>query len=254
VLGKIYPGIGAVQHTRIKTAVKGAYEKAASVGKAAPTINDVFESYKEDGKAPDTPYTVMDDLVDGEYFVSSCDDVIPFSELLDGVVVLDLAEVGQDDKTKNMLVVIFLNLFYEYMLRIEKKPFVGEDPQLRFIDTMLLVDEADNIMKYEFDVLKKILLQGREFGVGVLLASQYLSHFKTSHENYLEPLLSWFVHKVPSVTVKELEGIGLTSVNSDTVDTIKSLNQHECLLKTLGVDGKVIRATPFFELMKEQED
>jgi len=252
VLGKIYPGIGAVQHTRIKTAVKGAYEKALSAGKLAPTINDVFESYKEDGKAPDTPYTVMDDLVDGEYFVANCEDVIPFSELLDGVVVLDLADVGQDDKTKNMLVVIFLNLFYEYMLRIEKKEFLGDDPQLRFIDTMLLVDEADNIMKYEFDVLKKILLQGREFGVGVLLASQYLSHFKTSHENYLEPLLSWFVHKVPNVTVKELEGIGLTGVNSDIIDTIKSLNCHECLYKTLGVDGKVIRATPFFELMKEE--
>ncbi len=252
VLGKLYPGIGAVQHTRIKTAVKDAYEKTISSGKVAPTINDVFDSYKEDGKAPDTPYTVMDDLVDGEYFVRNSDDVIPFSELLDGVVVLDLAEVGQDDKTKNMLVVIFLNLFYEYMLRIEKKPFIGNDPQLRFIDTMLLVDEADNIMKHEFDVLKKILLQGREFGVGVLLASQYLSHFKTSHENYLEPLLSWFVHKVPNVTVKELEGIGLTGVSADVVDTIKSLNCHECLFKTLNVDGKVIRATPFFELMKDE--
>ena len=142
---------------------------------------------------------------------------------------------------------------YEHMLRIEKKPFLGEDPKLRFIDTMLLVDEADNIMKYEFEILKKILLQGREFGVGVLLASQYLSHFKTSHENYLEPLLSWFVHKVPNVTVRELEGIGLTNVNADIVDTIKTLECHECLFKTLGVDGKVIRGKPFFELMKKSD-
>lgn len=96
--------------------------------------------------------------------------------------------------------------------------------------------------------------EGREFGVGVLLASQYLSHFKTTHENYLEPLLSWFVHKVPNVTVRELEGIGLTGVNSNMVDTIKELNCHECLFKTLGVDGKVIRATPFFELMKDREN
>jgi hypothetical protein len=69
----------------------------------------------------------------------------------------------------------------------------------------------------------------------------------------LEPLLSWFVHKVPNVTVKELEGIGLTGVSADVVDTIKSLNCHECLFKTLDVDGKVIRATPFFELMKDDE-
>ena len=55
------------------------------------------------------------------------------------------------------------------------------------------------------------------------------------------------------MTVKELEGIGLTGVSSDVVDTIKSLNCHECLFKTLGVDGKVIRATPFFELMKDEE-
>ena len=253
VLDKIYSGIGAVQRTHIKNAVKKAYEWAKSTEKSAPTINDVFEAYKAEDRAPDTPYTIMDDLVDGEYFVANSDDVIPFSEFLDGVVVIDLSEIGQDDRTKNMLVVIFLNLFYEHMLRIEKKPFLGNDPQLRFIDTMLLVDEADNIMKYEFDVLKKILLQGREFGVGVLLASQYLSHFKTSHENYLEPLLSWFVHKVPNVTVKELEGIGLTGVNSDVVDTIKALECHECLYKTLGVDGKVMRATPFFELMRDKE-
>jgi len=165
-----------------------------------------------------------------------------------GVVVVDLAAVGQDDKTKNMLVVIFLNLFYENMLRIEKKPFVGSNPQNRYVDTMLLVDEADNIMRYEFDVLNKILLQGREFGVGVLLASQYLSHFKTSHENYREPLLTWFVHKVPNISIKDLEGIGLTNVGSDSVNKIKSLHCHECLYKTLGVDGKIIRGTPFYKL------
>ncbi|RDH85969.1 MAG: hypothetical protein DIZ80_00390 [endosymbiont of Galathealinum brachiosum] len=251
VLDKIYPGIGPVQRSRIKAAVKESYEITNANGKIAPTINDVFDCYKEAIKSPDTPYNIMDDLVDGGYFVSDSKDVIPFSEFLTGVVVIDLSEIGQDDRTKNMLVVIFLNLFYEHMLRIEKKPFIGEDPKLRFVDTMLLVDEADNIMQYEFDVLKKILLQGREFGVGVLLASQYLSHFKTSHENYLEPLLTWFVHKVPNVTIKELEGIGLTAVNSDVVDSIKSLECHECLYKTLGVDGQVIRANPFFEVIKK---
>ena len=248
VLDKIYTGNRPVQRQRIKSAVRAAYASMNNVEGAAPTINDVFDAYKDEGGKPDTPYNIMDDLVEDGYFVKDNSKVIPFSEFIEGVVVIDLSALGQDDRAKNMLVVIFLNLFYEHMLRIEKKDFVGNDPKLRFVDTMLLVDEADNIMQYEFDVLKKILLQGREFGVGVLLASQYLSHFKTDHENYLEPLLSWFVHKVPNVTVKELEGIGLTGVNSDDVDAIKSLNCHECLYKTLGVEGKFIRATPFFEL------
>lgn len=251
VLNKLYSGIGAVQGQNIKDAVKAAYSRFDTESGQAPTINDVFDEYKGIVRSPDTPYSIMSDLVDGEYFVSNNSNVQPFSEFLDGVVVIDLSQVGQDDKTKNMLVVIFLNLFYEHMLKIEKRPFLGNEPTLRFVDTMLLVDEADNIMKYEFEVLKKILLQGREFGVGVLLASQYLSHFKTSHENYLEPLLSWFVHKVPSVTVRELEGIGLSRVNPDLVEQIKTLECHECLFKTLGVDGKIIRGRPFFELIEE---
>ena len=107
-------------------------------------------------------------------------------------------------------------------------------------------------MQYEFDVLKKILLQGREFGVGVMLASQYLSHFRTPRENYVEPLLTWLVHKVPNITVKELDSLGLPHVDSSMAQRIKSLECHECLYKTFDVDGQFIRATPFYELMRQQ--
>jgi hypothetical protein len=250
VLSKIYPNVGAVQRSRIKTAVKQSYVNADDLEHVAPTLSDVFSAYKNDGLKPDSPYSIMEDLVDDEYFVNDASKAVPFSEFLKGIVVIDLASVGQDDKTKNMLVVIFLNMFYEHMLKVNKKPFIGNDPQLRFVDSMLLVDEADNIMKYEFDVLKKILLQGREFGVGVLLASQYLSHYNTKHENYLEPLLTWFIHKVPDVTLRQLEQIGLTNVTPDVIQSIKSLAKHECLYKTFDVNGKFMRAEPFFEIKK----
>ena len=255
VLAKIYSGIGPVQRERIKGAVKDSYASASTMGRSAPTIGDIFDAYRHTtGHSIDSPYSIMSDLVDGGYFVTNASAVQPFSEFMKGVVVIDLAEVGQDDKTKNMLVAIFLNLFYENMLRIEKKPFIGSDPQVRHVDTMLLIDEADNVMQYEFDVLKRILLQGREFGVGVLLASQYLSHFKTAHENYREPLLTWLVHKVPNISVKDLEGIGLTNVGNETVNLVKSLSCHECLYKTLGVDGKIIRGTPFYKLMQRMKE
>jgi hypothetical protein len=249
VLDKIYSGIGPVQKENIKQAVRESYE-LPHVTKGGPTIHDVFKTYSEN-KTPDVPYGIMSDLVDGEYFVNDSSKVIPFSEFMKGIVVINLSSVGQDDKTKNVLVTIFLNLFYNYMLKIEKKHFIGTDPQLRFVHSMLLVDEADNIMQYEFDVLKKLLLQGREFGVGVILASQFLSHYKTSHENYLEPLLTWFVHKVPNVSIKELEGIGLSSLDPSMIDKIKNLNLHECLYKTLSINGKLMKGTPFYELVQK---
>jgi DNA phosphorothioation-dependent restriction protein DptH len=255
VLAKIYSNIGPVQRTNVKQAIKTAYASAQSFGRPAPTITDVFEAYKHQvGNKFDSVYNVLDDLVDGEHFTEDQQRILSFTDFLNGVVVIDLHEVGADDNTKNMLVAVFLNLFYEHMLKIEKKGFSGSDGKRRFIDTMLLVDEADNIMKYEFPVLKQILLQGREFGVGVLLASQYLSHFKTSNENYVEPLKSWFIHEVPNIKPKELEAIGLQNVDNELTNKIKRLECHECLYKSLNVDGRFIRGTPFFELSNEDKE
>ena len=64
-----------------------------------------------------------------------------------------------------------MQVFYDFTYDKKdfvKKPVLGKDPTTRVIDSMLLVDEANSIMKYNFDVLESILLQGREFGVGVL--------------------------------------------------------------------------------------
>ena len=149
---------------------KQAYEVAGAAGRQ-PTIYDISSTYTEmlNGRA-DSPSSILEDMVDRELFHPDLEKAEPIEKFLEGVVVIDLAALGQDDRAKNMLVAIMLNLFYEQMLRIPKRPFEGTDPQLRALDSFLLVDEADNIMRYEFDVLRKVLLQGREFGVGVILA------------------------------------------------------------------------------------
>ncbi len=252
VLSKIYSGVGPVQKQNLKNAVKQAYLKASDSGFTAPLLTDVYEEYRSvtNGKA-DSPTNILSDLVDLDLFEANHDSIIPFNQFMDGVVVIDLSALKQDDNSKNLLVTIFLNFFYEYMITLEKKSFIGTDPQLRFINSMLLVDEADSIMKYDFDVLRKVLLQGREFGVGVLLSSQYLSHFRTSGTNYLEPLYTWFIHQVPNITVKELESIGLTRASNEMVSQIRSLKPHQCLYKTFDVNGEFIRANPFYELLAD---
>lgn len=252
VLDKIYSGIGPVQRAKLKQSVKTAYESC--LPDTQPTLNDVHTAYAEllDGKS-DSPMAIIDDLVDMEVFASRATDTIPFDEFLDGVVVVSLDALGQDDRSKNMLVAVMLNMFYENMLRTPKRPFLGTDPQLRAVDSYLLVDEADNIMRYEFDVLRKLLLQGREFGTGVILASQYLRHFKVNSTDYREPLLSWFIHKVPNVTPAELSALGLTGSAAELAERIKSLQVHQCLYKSFDVPGEVVRGLPFFELMAQDE-
>jgi hypothetical protein len=248
VLDKIYPGIGPVQRDKLKKAVRAAYDK--SEGGNPPTLYDIHATYTEmvEGKA-DSILAIIEDLVDMEVFAPSVEQTIPFDQFLDGVVVIALDALGQDDRSKNMLVAVMLNLFYENMLRSTKRPFLGTDPQLRAIDSYLLVDEADNIMRYEFDVLRKLLLQGREFGTGVILASQYLRHFKVNATDYRDPLLTWFVHKVPNVSAGDLSALGLASSLGDLAERVKTLKNHECLYKSYDVPGEVIRGLPFFEIM-----
>jgi DNA phosphorothioation-dependent restriction protein DptH len=251
VLDKIYSGIGPVQRNKLKQAVRSAYEAAEVAGKA-PTIYEVHAEYKElMGGKPDSPLGIIDDLVDMEVFAREPGEAAGFDKFLDGVVVVSLASLGQDDRTKNLLVAVMLNMFYEYMLRIPKRPFLGQNPQLRAIDSYLLVDEADNIMRYEFDVLRKVLLQGREFGAGVILASQYLRHFKVNGTDYRDPLLTWFIHKVPNVTPAELSALGFTADVGELAERVKSLPNHHCLFKSHDSAGQVIRGTPFYELVDQ---
>jgi DNA phosphorothioation-dependent restriction protein DptH len=251
VLDKIYAGIGPVQRSNLKQAVRKAYEVAALNGKQ-PTIYDVHSEYRTilNGKL-DSPFAIIDDLVDREVFSRDPAEGAGFKSFFDGVVVISLGSLGQDDRAKNMLVATMLNMFYEYMLKVPKRAYRGSDPQLRVIDSYLLVDEADNIMQYEFDVLKKVLLQGREFGVGVILASQYLKHFKVNASDYREPLLTWFIHKVPNVTPQELAGLGLTADLAELAARVKQLPNHHCLYKSANVGGEVILGMPFYRIIQE---
>lgn len=250
VIGKIYKVEKPNQQFLLKAAIKDCYGSLSMDNGVHPSIYDVYKAYqaKLNGKV-DSTLSILSDIVDRELFEHNTSGVKPFKEFFDRTVVINLKSLGQNDSTKNMLVVIFLHLFYDHMLTIEKKTPIGDKLKLRFIDSMLLVDEANSIMKYNFDVLKTILLQGREFGVGVLLASQYLSHFYTQQNNYAEPLLTWFIHKVPNITKKEMESIGFVDVNTDIIERIKSLKIHECIYKSFDTPnkGKFIYGYPFYK-------
>ncbi|MFN8517762.1 MAG: hypothetical protein U0841_35345 [Chloroflexia bacterium] len=251
VLDKIYSNIGPKQRSNLSRAVKEAHEAAARMGRAA-TIYDVERQYEVIvGGNIDAPLSIIKDMTMSELFTHEPLPASSFEQFFDGVVVVSLADLGQDDRTKNLVVAVFLNMFYEFMLRLPKRKYRGENPQLRTIDSYLLVDEADNIMKYEFDVLKTILLQGREFGVGVLLASQYLRHFKVGATDYREPLLTWFIHKVPDIKPQELAALGLNKDLAHLTERIKQLPKHHCLYKTADIPGVFVDGLPFYRLMED---
>jgi DNA phosphorothioation-dependent restriction protein DptH len=249
ILKKIFGGIGPKQEDGLLEAVMNCFEargyeafKGDYSDFVSPTLKDVFEEYKESiGDKKDAPYSLMNKLIRARLFEEDSSKTIGFSEFFDQTVVLSLGGIASNDRNLKMVMIIFMNLFREYMLGVKKSPFIKRDGfQLRQIDSYLLIDEANLVMEYELPVLEDLLLKGREFGIGILLSSQYMSHFKKSGTNYMEPLLTWFVHKVPNVTIRELSALGLSNIDDQIVNKIKNLECHYCLYKSLNAPGNFI--------------
>lgn len=248
ILSRIYGGIGPVQRDRLSKAIVELFKAKSG---QPPTLSEVLQAYEEKAGGPDAVVGVLSPFVLGEVFSDEPSQLQPFETLLnDRVLVVALSELGNDQNMKNALVVLFLNLYYEHMLRLHKWPYETSPTgtQLRRINSYLLVDEATNIMRYEFTVLSDLMLQGREFGVGVILASQYLSHFKEGQTNYGQPLRTWFIHRVPAVTKQQLVQLGIPNASDATATSIATLGIHEALYSSLGVTGRLIRGKPFYEL------
>ena len=247
VIKKIYGGVGPVQAQNLTDAIMNVYAK----NDGPPTVNEVAAEYNLLVPRPDAISSILGDFVNLEIFSSDKAELKSLSELMDGsVLVLCLDELEQDTFMKNSLATLFLNQYFEYMQGLTRWPFQGSHPnQLRRLNSYLVVDEATNVMNYGFPVLMNLLLQGREFGVGVLLSSQFLSHFRVPNgENYGQPLLTWFIHKVPDISRAQLSGIGLATATEEDINKIKVLPPFSALYKSLNYSGKFIRGTPFFEL------
>ena len=119
---------------------------------------------------------------------------------------------------------------------------------------MIMVDEAHQFLKKDFNSFRSIISGGRMFGVGMILSTQNVSDFKTSKEDYSQFILSWVIHHVNSISKAELANIfGASDSSSERyIDFINKAKLFESVCKIGSkVDG--IRDLPFFELIKDDE-
>ncbi|WP_433874884.1 ATP-binding protein [Sinomonas atrocyanea] len=246
-LAKIYSGVGPVQSSALKNVIRDLFEEKNGL---PPTLAEVHELYTQRQDRADSVSSILETFVYNEIFDSNRANLRSFRELLDGrVLVVALNHLGSDQEAKNALVALFLNLYYDYMIRSPKPPFQGKNPQLRYVKSFLVVDEAVNIMRYDFSVLMDLMLQGRQFGFGVVLASQFLTHFDAGRADYKEPLRTWVIHRVPNVSARTLAGLGMAHVPDSVVNRIAVLEQHQALYKSYGCDmGRLVRVVPYYQL------
>ena len=165
-------------------------------------------------------------------------------------MVIDLS--GYDPDLQSLIVAITLDQFYSQMHAAGSS---ATDGTLRQLRKFILVDEADNFMKEEFPSLKKIMKEGREFGVGTILSTQFLDHFVAGEDNYSKYILTWIVHNVADLKKNDVEFVFKTKANSEETNAIyqniKGLDRFNSAVKIGNESVRYIKEKPFFELVKE---
>lgn len=253
-------GLGIKQETLLRDLIMEAYEKRGIIknkpetwDNPAPTLKDVYDIYvNRDDLKEDSLYAAFSNLIDFEIFEPDPHQTKSLFELIDGVTVIDLS--GYDPDIQNLVVAITLDLFYSQM---QAYGHSGVKGNLRQLNKMILVDEADNFLSKDFETLKKILKEGREFGVGTILSTQLLSHFSTGENKYSDYILTWIVHNVAEINPKDAKYIFNAQAKSDQeviCNKIKSLSKHYSLVKMGDSDRAIfMRDRAFWELLNNKQ-
>lgn len=258
-LAKAY-GLGIKQETFLRDLIMEAYEKKGifkdipeTWNIPAPTLKDVYDIYTEiENLKIDSLYAAFSNLIEFKIFEEDSSNTKSLFDLIDGVTVIDLS--GYDQGIQDLVVAITLDLFYMQMQAYGHSKI---DSSLRQMSKIILVDEADNFLSKDFNSLKKILKEGREFGVGTILSTQLLSHFSSSGNDYSNYILSWIIHKVDDVTNKDIRYIFNTQTNQEAdrlFNEIKSLKKHHSIVKMGNTDRPIhMKDKAFWELVEKGE-
>lgn len=238
-------GLGTVQENKLKELIMSAYDKrgikkndSSTWTNKPPTIAEVCREFfdNEDVKQ-DKLFACLDKLYDFEIFDPDVDSSKSLYDMIDGVTVINLSD--SDSDIQNLVVGIILDIFYSQMKVLGESKL---DDKYRQLSKMILVDEADNFLCGNFQSLKKILKEGRMFGVGTILSTQLLSHFSTGDNEYANYILTWVVHKVSDLSIKDIKFIYNTTnkTQEDELFTkIKSLEKHKSLVKLGNVEDVI---------------
>ena len=256
-LAKVY-GLGPKQQDTLFQCILDAYHKVGifendpeSWNEEAPTFETVYQIYSndEDIKKNDSLAATMNKLHQFQVFEGTVANTKSLFELINGIVVIDVS--GYDSDIQSLVIAITLDLFYSQMQAAGSSKFNGIFRQLT---KMILVDEADNFMSQGFSALKKIMKEGREFGVGTILSTQFLKHFGSGDDDYAKYILTWVVHNVTDLKQTDVDFVFNTEAKSveehKLFNDIKKLQKHNSIVK-IGTEKPVYTEDlPFWKLIK----
>jgi len=166
IIKRIYK-LGDQQAFRLREAIKRAYELAGislrpaplEAGKSFPPF-DVVQQELMDDNANEPLLGRLSPIFDLGLFATDAEQS-NFEEFLQASAVIRLGQLPSDE-VKNSVAEFFLMALYNYLIR---------QPQTHTLGRLLVLDEAWRVVESPF--LTPLMREGRAFGLGVLIASQF---------------------------------------------------------------------------------
>lgn len=166
IIKRIYK-LGDQQAFRLREAIKRAYERAGislrpgtlPAGKSFPAF-DVVQSELLDDKANESLLGRLSPIFDLGLFASGAEQS-NFEDFLQASAVVRLGQLPSDE-VKNSVAEFFLMALYNHLIR---------QPQVHTLGRLLILDEAWRVVESPF--LTPLMREGRAFGLGVVIASQF---------------------------------------------------------------------------------
>jgi hypothetical protein len=173
IIKRIYR-LGDQQAYRLREAMKAVYEEAGvparsfvpEAGQSYPPFEAVQDQLVQD-KENQALLGRMSPIFDLELFSSGA-EVTEFANVVERSTVIRLAQLPGDE-VKNSVSEFFLMALYDYLIR---------QPQSHRLSRLAVLDEAWRLVESPF--LEPLMREGRAFGLGVLIASQFPTDLPTA--------------------------------------------------------------------------
>lgn len=247
-------GLGALEKSMLVQSVIAAYAARGITSdpvtwdKTPPSFADVQEAYtaRPQSQGSDALTQVMESITLQDLFATDQENYPDLMDQIRGAVIMDMS--GYPEGLKQFTLSLMLEMLYARMLGMEKNIS-------RELRKMILVDNADELLRSGSAGLEGLLSQGREYGVGMLLAVQDLDGFRDEGFDYRKWIRTWVLHNVADLRKSDLEFLLQIDIYDSMLERLyqdsRRLEKLHSLIR-IGTETPVLSEDlPFYEIAED---
>lgn len=246
-------GLGTLEKSMLVQSVIAAYAARGITSdpvtwdKTPPTLEDVRDAYaaRPLTQRSEALAQVMDSMSLLDLFDTEENHTDLFDQIR-GTVILDMS--GYPEGLKQFALSLVLEILCIQMQSRERSIS-------RELRKMILVDNADELLRSGSAGLEGLLSQGREYGVGILLSVQDLDGFRDEGFDYRKWIRTWVLHNVTDLRKTDLEFLLQIDIHDSMLERMYQASRRLEKLHSLvriGTETPVLSEDlPFYEIAED---